>query len=68
MLFVIAIAVGKGDLMALIDWLWLVKLIIEILKLVAQLPADELAAIANLRSVVDLGDPPAPGTKTTKNT
>lgn len=52
--------------MALIDWLWLVKLIIEILKLVAQLPEDELAAIAKLRSVVDPGDPADKANKTTK--
>lgn len=53
--------------MALIDWLWLVKLIIEILKLIAALPAEELAAIASLRSVVDLPDPPGKKTKP-KNT
>ncbi len=40
--------------MALIDWLWLVRLIIEILKLIAQLPDEELRAIAALRNVVDL--------------
>lgn len=44
--------------MALIDWLWLVRLIIEILKLLAQLPEDELRAMANLRGVVQLPDPP----------
>lgn len=44
--------------MALADWLWLVRLIMEILKLIAQLPQEELAAMANLRQVVDL-DPPA---------
>lgn len=45
--------------MALADWLWLVRLIMEILKLIAQLPQDELQAIANLRGVIDLPDPPA---------
>lgn len=45
--------------MALIDWLWLVRLIMEILKLIAQLPEDELRMIANLRQVVELPDPPA---------
>jgi len=32
------------------DWLWLVRLIMEILKLIAQLPEEELAAIASLRT------------------
>lgn len=51
--------------MALLDWLWLVRLVIEILKLISQLPAEELTAIANLRSVIDLPDPPGePGKKT----
>lgn len=45
--------------MALTDWLWLIRLIMEILKLIAQLPEDELRMIANLRGVVDLPDPPA---------
>ncbi len=45
--------------MALSDWLWLVRLIIEILKLIAQLPQEELDAIARLRSVITLDDPPA---------
>lgn len=44
--------------MAFADWLWLVRLIIEILKLLAQLPEDELRAMANLRGVVQLPDPP----------
>jgi len=35
--------------MALIDYLWLIRLVIEILKLVADLPDEELAAIARLR-------------------
>lgn len=40
--------------MAFTDWLWLVRLVIEILKLLADLPKDELIAMANLRSVVEL--------------
>ncbi len=40
------------------DWLWLVRLIIEILKLLAELPKEELIAMANLRSVVDLPGAP----------
>lgn len=44
--------------MALIDWLWFIRLVIEILKLISQLPEDELRMIAGLRSVVDFGDPP----------
>lgn len=44
--------------MALRDWLWLVRLIMEILKLIADLPAEELQAIAKLREVVELPDPP----------
>lgn len=40
--------------MALADWLWLVRLIIEILKLLADLPKQELVAMANLRGIVDL--------------
>ena len=39
--------------MGLQDWLWLIKLIIEILKVIAQLPADELRAIANLRQITE---------------
>jgi len=57
--------------MALLDWLWLVRLIIEILKLIAQLPQEELVMIANLRGVIDLPDPPskpAPGRKPPKTT
>lgn len=50
--------------MALLDWLWLIRLIIEILKLIAQLPEDELRAIASLRDVVDL--PGVPATKPTR--
>ena len=45
--------------MALSDWLWLVRLIMEILKLIAQLPQDELEAIASLRGHIHLDDPPA---------
>lgn len=44
--------------MAFIDWLWLVKLIMEILKLIAALPQDELDAIAKLRTVLEVPDPP----------
>ena len=44
--------------MAFTDWLWLVRLIIEILKLLADLPKEELIAMANLRSVVDLPGQP----------
>lgn len=47
--------------MAFSDYLWLVRLIIEILKLLADLPKEELIAMANLRSVVDL--PGAPRTR-----
>ena len=56
--------------MAFTDWLWLVRLIIEILKLLADLPKEELIAMANLRSVVDLPGAPRkrqakkPGAKT----
>ncbi len=35
--------------MALLDYLWLLKLIIEILKLIAAMSPDERAAIAQLR-------------------
>lgn len=53
--------------MALTDWLWLIKLIMEILKLIAQLPEDELRMIANLRNVVELSDPdPLKPTRTKK--
>jgi len=45
--------------MALSDWLWLVRLIMEILKLIAQLPQEELEAIASLRGHIDLGEPAA---------
>ncbi len=44
--------------MAFTDWLWLVRLIIEILKLLADLPKEELIAMANLRNVVDLPGQP----------
>ena len=44
--------------MALADWLWLVKLIMEILKLISQLPEDELKAIAQLRTCEALTDLP----------
>lgn len=37
--------------MAIKDWLWLVRLIIEILGLIAKLPEEDLKAIANLRQV-----------------
>lgn len=40
--------------MAFSDWIWLVRLIIEILKLIAALPAEELRTIANLRSVFEI--------------
>lgn len=43
--------------MALRDWLWLVRLVMEILKLIAALPADDLKAIAKLRESVDLPIP-----------
>lgn len=39
--------------MALKDWLWLVRLVMEILKLIAQLPQEELEAIARLRTDLD---------------
>lgn len=39
--------------MALADWLWLIKLIMEILKLIAALPDDELRAIAHLREITE---------------
>ena len=54
--------------MALADWLWLVRLIMEILKLIAQLPQEELAAIANLRGTILLDDPPAKTATRTKKT
>lgn len=37
--------------MALTDWLWLVRLVIEILKLISQLPDEELQAIARIREI-----------------
>jgi len=39
--------------MALMDWLWLVRLIMEILKLIAEMAPEERAAIATLRQDVD---------------
>ncbi len=44
--------------MAFTDWLWLVRLIIEILKLLAELPKEQLVQIANLRTAFDLPDIP----------
>lgn len=35
--------------MALLDWIWLVRLILEILKGIADMSADERKAIAQLR-------------------
>lgn len=49
--------------MAFIDWLWLIKLIMEILKLIAALPQEELDAIANLRHAVEMPNPPGKKTK-----
>lgn len=37
--------------MALQDWLWLVRLVIEILLLISKLPEEELRAIAHLRQI-----------------
>ena len=37
--------------MAIQDWLWLVRLVIEILGLIAKLPEDDLKAIAKLRQI-----------------
>ena len=37
--------------MALQDWIWLVRLVIEILLLISKLPEEELQAIAKLRQV-----------------
>ena len=37
--------------MALQDWLWLVRLVIEILSLISKLPEEDLKAIAKLRQV-----------------
>lgn len=54
--------------MALADWLWLVRLIMEILKLIANLPAEELRAIAQLRDVVELPDPPGRKPAATRKT
>lgn len=54
--------------MALLDWLWLIRLIIEILKLVSQLPQEELEAIAQLRNVVDIPGAPEKDTAKTKKT
>ncbi|GAH25745.1 unnamed protein product [marine sediment metagenome] len=41
--------------MALLDWIWLVRLILEILKGIADMSADERKAIAQLR--LDADDP-----------
>lgn len=54
--------------MALLDWLWLVRLIIEILKLISQLPEDELRMIAGLRNAIDLPDPAAKSKRNPKTT
>lgn len=54
--------------MALRDWLWLVRLIMEILKLIADLPAEELQAIAKLRDVIEVEGPPGGKSKTTRKT
>jgi hypothetical protein len=35
--------------MALLDWIWLVKLVMEILRLISQLPDEELKAMCRLR-------------------
>lgn len=40
---------GK-QLMALLDYIWLIRLIMEILKLIAEMAPDERAAIAQLRT------------------
>ena len=37
--------------MALRDWLWLVRLIVEILGLIAKLPEEDLKLIAKLRQL-----------------
>ena len=39
--------------MALFDYLWLIKLIIEILKLISQMAPEERSAIAQLRKEAD---------------
>jgi len=44
--------VGNID-MALMDYLWLIRLIIEILRLVADLPEEDLRSIAKLRSIAE---------------
>lgn len=36
--------------MALADWLWLVRLVMEILKLIANLSDEDRAAMAKLRT------------------
>lgn len=38
--------------MAFTDWLWLIPLIIAILKVIAQLPPEDLRAIANIRKII----------------
>ena len=37
--------------MAFKDWIWLIKLIVEILKAIAELSDDEIKAIAKLRQI-----------------
>jgi len=41
----------RNNGMALMDYLWLIRLIIEILRLVADLPEEDLRSIARLRSI-----------------
>lgn len=40
--------------MAFLDYLWIIRLIIEVLKLIADMTPDEKTKIAQLRS--DIGD------------
>lgn len=37
--------------MALQDWIWLVRLVIEILRVVSEMSQDDLKAIAKLRQI-----------------
>jgi len=37
--------------MALNDWLWLIRLIIEILRIVSQMSQEDLQAISKLRQI-----------------
>lgn len=39
--------------MAFLDYIWLIRLIIEILKLIADMAPEERIAMANLRSEMD---------------